>query len=269
MISRIKALALLTFKEGVRDRALYGIGLFALVMMGASLVVVSLFMRELHKVSVDINLSAITFAGLLMTFFISINLMAKDMDKHTIYCVMSKPYSRAEYITGKYFGIILLVLFAFGILTICSSFAIFITKMQFANWFKSFQWSGYYKAIYSEFLMLLVLNAVVMLFSTITTSSFITHLFSICTYIAGQTIEEVVLYLKTQPDIVLTGTVNAIINVSQYVLPNLSVFDLKVKAAHALPVSLNYLAGISAYGIAYSIVLLILASIMIGKRELL
>lgn len=269
MISRIKALAILTFKEGVRDRALYGIGLFALVLMCASLIVVSLFMRELHKVSVDMNLSSITFAGLLMTFFISINLMAKDMDKHTIYCVMSKPYSRGEYITGKYLGIVFLLLFAFGILTLCSSIAVFITKIQFANWFRDFHWAGFYKAIYAEFLMLLVLNAVVMLFSTVTTSSFITHLFSICTYIAGQTIEEVVLYLKTQPDIVLTGPVNTIINVSQYLLPNLSVFDLKVKAAHTLPITINYLAGITFYGLSYSIVLLVLASLMMGRRELL
>ena len=96
MSRKMISLILLSFKEGVRDRALIGIGLFALFMMSGALVVVSLFMRELHKVSVDINLSAITFAGLLLTFFVSINLISKDIDKHTIYCVLSKPFSRSQ-----------------------------------------------------------------------------------------------------------------------------------------------------------------------------
>jgi len=69
MIRKLLALGFLTFKEGVRDRALFGIGLFSLFMMAGSLVVVSMFMRELYKVTVDINLSAITFAGLLLSFF--------------------------------------------------------------------------------------------------------------------------------------------------------------------------------------------------------
>ena len=110
------SLIILYFKEGIRDRALIGIGFFSLLMMVSSLVVVSMFMRELDKVSVDINLSAITFAGLLLTFFVSINLMAKDMDKHTIYCVLSKPFSRSQYIWGKYLGIMLLIFMAICIL---------------------------------------------------------------------------------------------------------------------------------------------------------
>lgn len=268
MIKRVISLVILTFKEGVRDRALFGIGLFSLLLMGASLVIVSLFMRELHKVAVDINLSAITFAGLMLTFFVSINLMAKDMDKHTIYCVLSKPISRSEYIFGKFFGILLLIISAFAILTFCSSITIFIIKSQYSLWFESFVWSGFYKAVYSEILMFAVLNAIVIFFSTITTSSFITLLFSISAYVTGQTIEEVVLYLKTQPDIILTGTIKATIEIAQYILPNLSAFDLKIKAAHALPISWAYLAGITGYSFLYCTILLIFASMIFSKREL-
>ncbi len=268
MLKRVISLLFLTFKEGVRDRALFGIGLFSLLLMGASLIVVSLFMRELHKVAVDINLSAITFAGLMLTFFVSINLMAKDMDKQTIYCVLSKPISRSEYILGKFLGIMLLIISAFAILTLFSSLTIFIIKSQYGLWFKSFAWAGFYKAVYSELLMFAVLNAIVIFFSTITTSSFITLLFSISAYVTGQTIEEVVLYLKTQPDIILTESIKAIINVCQYMLPNLSAFDLKIKAAHALPISWSYLIGITGYSIIYSSILLILSSIIFSKREL-
>ncbi len=268
MTQRISSLIILTFKEGVRDRALFGIGLFSLLLMGASLVVVSLFMRELNKVAVDINLSAITFAGLMLTFFVSINLLSKDMDKHTIYCVLSKPISRSEYIFGKFLGIMLLIISAFAILTIFSSITIVIIKYQYATWFKSFAWLGFYKAIYSEILMFAVINAIVIFFSTITTSSFITLLFSISTYIAGQTIEEVVLFLKTQPEIMLTDTIKTIIDICQYILPNLAVFDLKTQASHGLAVSGSYISAITLYSFTYSIIVLIFSSIIFSKREL-
>lgn len=270
MSLKLLALIILTFKEGIRDRALIGIGLFALTMMGGALVVVSLFMRELHKVSVDINLSAITFAGLLLTFFISINLLSKDMDKYTIYCVLSKPFSRSQYIWGKYLGIMLLMSAAFCILTLCATLTIFIIKSQFGLYFKNFVWLEFYKAVFSEFLMFFLLNAIVIFFSTITTSSFITLLFSIATYIAGQTIEEVVLFLKSQyaGEMVMSETIRTVIDIAQYVLPNLSVFDLKLQSAHAITISYGYLLNITAYSFVYSAILLFAASLIFNRREL-
>ncbi|WP_300460956.1 ABC transporter permease subunit [Desulfobacula sp.] len=270
MIPKMVSLIFLSFKEGVRERALIGIGLFSLFMMGSAFVGVSLFMRDLHKVSVDINLSAITLAGLLLTFFVSINLISKDIDKHTIYCVLSKPFSRSQYIWGKYLGIMLLIVTAFCMLTLCSSVNLFLIKSQYDVYFQTFSWLEFYKAIYSELLMLFLLNAIVLFFSTITTSSFITLLFSLSIYVAGQTIEEVVLFLKTRSaaDMALSETINTIIDITQYILPNLSVFDLKVHAAHAIPISYGYLFSITCYSLVYSVVLLLSASIIFNRREL-
>lgn len=264
------SLVLLTFKEGVRDKALIGIGLFSFFMMAGSLLIVSLFMRELHKVALDVNLAAITFAGLLLTFFVSINLMAKDMDKHTIHCVLSKPFSRTQYIIGKYLGIMMIIAVAFLILTVCSTITIFIIKSQFENWFTGFAWAGFFKSVYAEFLMLLLLNAIIVFYSTITTSSFITLLFSITTYIAGQTIEEVVLYLKSErtTEMIINRPIELIIDYIQYILPNLSVFDIKIKAAHTLTISWTYMLNITSYSLIYSIILLICASIIFRRREL-
>lgn len=270
MAKKMISLIVLTFKEGVRDRALFGIGLFALAMMGVSLIVVGLFMREIYKVAVDVNLSAIALSGLLLTFFVSINLMAKDIDKHTIYCVLSKPFSRSQYVWGKYLGIMLLILTAFFLLTLCSTATIFIIKSQFERYFTGFSWLEFYKAIYAEFLMFFVLNALIVFFSTITTSSFITLLFSIATYIAGQTIEEVVLFLKTSQsaEMVMSENISRLIDIVQYILPNLSVFDLKVQSAHAIVISFKYLGAITCYSLIYSCVLLLASSLIFRRREL-
>lgn len=260
---------MLTFKEGVRDKAIYGIALFSLMMMFGSMIIMPLFMRELHKVAVDINVSAISLAGLLLTFFVSITMLAKDMDKHTIYSVLSKPYSRTQYIIGKYLGLMLIVLVAYVILLIFSSLTIGVTKVQYATWFKGFDWLSFYQAVYADFLKLMVLNAMVIFFSTVTSGSFITLLFSISTYIAGESIEEVVLYLKTNPaDLALKSGIQPLIDVCQYVLPNLSVFDLKIKAAHDLTITWTYLGTITLYSVVYSSVMLILASMVFQRREL-
>lgn len=261
---------ILTFKEGMRDKAILGIGLFSLLMMSVTFVVIGFFMRELHKVAVDINLSAIGLAGLLLTFFVSINLMAKDIDRHTIYCVMSKPFSRAQYIWGKYLGIMLIVIAAFLILTFCSSITIAIVEIQYENWFKGFSWIEYFKAVYASLLMFFILNAVVVFFSSITSSSFITLLFSISTYIAGQTIEEVVRYLKTSQGTgaEISDSLHRLIDVVQYILPNLSVFDLKVQASHAIPISMEYILTITGYTVIYSTILILGASLIFNRREL-
>lgn len=270
MIGKMFSLVKLTFKEGAREKAILGIGLFALLMMFASFVVVNFFMRDLHKVAVDINLSAIGLAGLLLTFFVSINLLSKDIDKHTIYCVLSKPFSRAQYIWGKYLGIMLIIITAFLILTACSSITILLIKSQYATWFQRFSWIEFYKAVYSSLLMFFILNAVVIFFSSITTSSFLTLLFSISTYIAGQTIEEVVMFLKTSSaqEMVLSTSIEKLIGTAQYILPNLSVFDLKVQASHAIIVSKGYILGITFYSAFYSIVLILVATLIFNKREL-
>nr|WP_319392812.1 ABC transporter permease subunit [uncultured Desulfobacter sp.] len=270
MRTGILPLALLTFKEGVRDRAIIGIGLFAAVMMSITLIVISLFMRELSKVAVDINLSAFSLSGLLLTFFLSITLMSKDMDKKTIYCVLSKPFSRAQYVWGKYVGILFIILASFAVLTVLSSLTIALAKMIYTNWFTSFSWIEYYKAVYACFLMFIVLNAVVILFSSITTSSFITLLFSICTYISGQTIEEVVKYLKSDmgKEAEISEALSRFIDIIQYILPNFSAFDLKVQASHAVILPWNYMAWITLYACIYSIILMICASLIFSRREL-
>lgn len=269
MNKRVLSLAIMTFKEGIRDRVLYGIGLFALMMMGFSIIVVGFFMRELHKVTVDFNISAITFAGLLLTFSLSVNLISKDIDKRTIYCVLSKPFSRSQYLLGKFFGLIFLNAVALCGLTLISVLNVWFIKSLYPDFFTGFVWVSYFQAVFSEFLMFVVLNAVVIFFSTISTSSFLTLLFSIGIYIAGQTIEEVVHFIQSQADTLqLTQGVQWILDIGQYVLPNLSAFDLKIKAAHGLSISLGYLFSLTAYSLVYSAALLLFSAMIFNRREL-
>ena len=267
MIERIKALAMLTFKEGIRERAIYGIGLAALLFSSISIPITGFFMRDLDKISVDFNLAAISFSSLLLLFFVSVNLMAKDMERKTIFFVLSKPFSRSEYILGKLGGLILLSIAAVGVLSIAAFGSVLITKNIYPSHFKNFTWPGFFIAIYAHLLMLMLLNSIIVFFSTLTSSSFLTLLFSVSTYIAGETIEEVYLFLQHQSQALPLSTfVKTTIEILHYAAPNLSVFDLKSMAAHSLPISGSYVLAITLYALIYGS-LVAAASTFIFRRR--
>lgn len=269
-MNRILALSWLTFKEGIRDRALMGICIIALVMLFATIIFTGVFGYDLGKVLVDLNLSTIAFAGLLLTFFVNINLMAKDIDKRTIYCVLSKPLSRTEYIIGKYLGLILLVFIALFILLMVSSGIIWFVKSFYAQiYFKNFSWACFLQACFYEILMFFVLNAVVIFFSSISTSSFLVLLFTIATYITGQTIEEVMQFFKKEAMAEQLPQINQwIIDIAQYIFPNFSAFDIKTLASHGKFLPMEHTMALIGYSAIYTILLLFFASLIFNKREI-
>ncbi|CCK80294.1 ABC transporter permease [Desulfobacula toluolica] len=270
-MQRIKALTILTFKEGMRDRALHGITVMALLMLMTVILLTNLFGHELGKVMVDLCLSTIALAGLLLTFFININLMAKDIDKRTIYSVLSKPISRTEYVIGKYLGLILLVFVALSLLCLFSVAIILMTKNTApAKYFQDFSWVCYFQAFSYEMMMFFLLNAIVIFFSSITTSSFLTLIFSLCVYIAGQSIEEVVIFFKKEALLYKASSpINEVaIQFIQYIFPNLSAFDIKIFSSHGKLMSLENTLTIFGYSIIYSILLLFFASLIFNRREL-
>ncbi len=269
-MKRIYQLALLTFKEGIKERALYGISIIALVMLLATIIFTGLFGHELGKVIVDLTLSTIAFAGLLLTFFVNINLIAKDIDKRTIYCVLSKPISRTEYILGKYAGLMLIVFFALTFLTIFSTGVIYLVKsMNEAYFFKDFSWTCYFQAYLYELLMFCILNGIIIFYSSITTSSFITLLLSVATYITGQTIEEVLEFFKNEAaaNQIVSGANKVMVEIAQYIFPNLSAFDIKVLASHGKLLPFSHTSALIGYSIVYTAILLFAASLIFNRRE--
>ncbi len=264
------ALALITFKEGIRNRALFGIALLALFLFGLNITVAGFFMRDIGKVSVDMNLTALTVAGLLLIFFVAINLMAKDIDRKTIHLVLSKPISRPQYIWGKYFGLVLFITVSLLLLVLFSSLTIVLLRSMYPTYFGDFSWSIFYVAVFFVLVKFWVLCAVVMFFSSLTTSSLITLIFSFGTYIAGVTIEEVVFYLKTEmaaQERIISESLRQLFDGISWLLPNFSAFDFATQAAYGLAIANDRLVLALSYGVLYSVILLLAASLIFSRRE--
>ncbi|MBN2429353.1 MAG: ABC transporter permease [Deltaproteobacteria bacterium] len=268
MMKRISALALITYKEGIRNRSLFGILAFALFVLGLNIAVAGFFMREVGKVTVDMNLSALTFSGLLLVFFVALNLMAKDIDKKTIQLVFSKPISRAEYIIGKYLGIQVFILVSLSVLFTMSTATVFLVKNIYPGYFSGFSWSAFFIASFFVFLKLAVLSAILVFFSTITTSSFACLIFTVCVYLVGETLEDVIFYIKSgfrTEDI--SEALQGFIDIISYVFPNFSLFDFKLEAAHGLAVAPTRLGFGLFYGVLYIFIILSFACLFFQRRE--
>ncbi len=103
----VGTVALNTFREAVRDRVLYNLVFFALVMMASAILVGQISVGIEQIVIVTLGLSAISIIGLLISVFIGVGLVSKEIDKRTLYALLAKPLRRWEFISGKFAGLAL------------------------------------------------------------------------------------------------------------------------------------------------------------------
>src|ERR1700733_7097601 len=96
-----------TFRESVRDRVLYNLIFFALVMIAAAVIVGKISIGVEHEVIINLGLTAISLFGLVMAIFIGVGLVYKEIEKRTLYSLLAKPVRRWQFLTGKYAGLLL------------------------------------------------------------------------------------------------------------------------------------------------------------------
>ncbi len=262
-------LAVITFKEGIRNRAIYGIFLLALLLFAANFLICGMIMQEVGKVAVDIALSAVSFSGLLLVLFVGINLLAKDLDRRTIYMVLARPISRGQYIWGKFVGMTLLIFTAVASLGGCALLSIGSVRFAFPNYFPRFAWEPVLWALALIALMLVLLAALSFLFASFTTSSFVTLVLTVVSYFIGHGVSAIKALVEAPEAVgieVSAATVR-LVKAAYYMFPNLSLFDIKIQAAHNLEIPWTYLAGTIAYGLVYTIMIVFLAGLIFSRRE--
>lgn len=262
-------IALITFKEGIRNRSIYGISLIALLMLIANFIISDMMGHEVGKVAVDIALSAVSFAGLLLVLFVGVNLMAKDLDRKTIYMVLAKPISRGQYIIGKFFGVTMLIVVCIAILSCFAAVSLLMIKLGHVNYFDRFSWPLVCLSFSFITLMLVLVSSLSFLFASFTTSSFLTFILTVISYVIGTSLSDVKALVEAPEAVGITVSpvTVKVVQAAYYLFPNLSFFDIKLQAAHGLPVSLTYTGGVLLYFVIYTVIALTAASLIFRKRE--
>jgi ABC-type transport system involved in multi-copper enzyme maturation permease subunit len=257
-MKRAGVVALNTFREAVRDRVLYNLVFFALVMMAASIIVGQISIGIEETVIVTLGLSAISVIGLLISVFIGVGLVSKEMDKRTLYALLAKPVRRWEFLLGKFGGLVLTL----AVNTAAMGLGLFLALMYVKQTLGRGD-ATVLVAVYFIWLKLALVVALALLFSCFTTP-LLAILFTAGIYIAGLYVQE----LRDLPKEVMSPGMAAFTKWFSYLLPNFENYNIMAMAAHGRAVLGSFILQNTLYTILYCAVVLAGAMLVFSKRNL-
>ncbi|MGH9787217.1 MAG: ABC transporter permease [Candidatus Acidiferrales bacterium] len=255
-MSRVAAIAFNTFREAVRDRVLYNLIVFALLLMGTAILFGQISIGVQRLILVNLGLTAITFFGLAIAIFIGIGLVYKEMDKRTLYALLSKPVRRYEFILGKFAGLGLTLLVNVALMTVGFFLALYYVKGGAG--------AGdlpILVGIYFIFLQLLLATALALLFSCFS-SPVLSAAFTFGLFIAGSFSSDILELSKAVKVPWLEWVTRAV----YYAIPNFRNFNVISSVAHEHPVPAEVVLYNTAYAVIY-IGLVVGAGILIFQNR--
>ena len=254
--SKIAVIALNTFRESVRDRVLYNLILFVLLLVCASVFISELSINQETKFIATLGLSSMLVFGALIAIFIGVGLVYKEIDKRTIYNLLSKPVHRHQFIVGKYFGLCMTLLVNSAVMTLGTELALVYVNHGLVPLQLSVL-----SAAYLIYLELALLVAVALMFSTFSTPM-LAALYTFAVYVIGHFSADLKLAAELSESVVVRG----VLTVLYYVIPNLSNFGFITEASHGQVVPLRMAVSATVYAIVY-ISILLSASVLIFQRR--
>src|SRR6185369_15898518 len=114
---RIIAIARHTFREAVRDRVLHGAAAGAFLFILLDFFFAKLALGDLVLIK-SFGLAGLYFFGLIITIFMGASAIHAEIERRTLYFILSKPVSRAEFLLGKFFGLLAALFLAAGLIAV-------------------------------------------------------------------------------------------------------------------------------------------------------
>jgi len=247
-----------TFREAVRDRVLYNLIFFALMMIGAAIFVGQISIGIERLVIVNLGLSAISLIGLIMAIFIGVGLVYKEMEKRTLYSLLAKPVRRWEFLVGKYGGLLLTLLVNTSLMTL----GLFAALLYVTGHFERSDIS-ILVAVYFILLELALVTALALLFSCFS-SPMLSTLFTLGIYVTGVFAPDI----RDFGEVTQNAQLGAVTRVLYYLLPNFHNFNSIAAAAHGDPVPLQLIAQNTLYALLYVTLVLLGAAAVFSRRNL-
>jgi ABC-type transport system involved in multi-copper enzyme maturation permease subunit len=266
-VRAISWIALSVFRESVRDRVLYNLVFFAVLLIASSFLIGQLTAGQDVKIIKDLGLAATAVFGLFIAIFIGIGLVSKEVERRSIYALLAKPISRPQFIAGKYAGLVLTLAVNVAVMTIAVYAVLtYMTVTESAEFRAGWDTPGIdpalLKAIFLIFIELMLITAVALFFSTFS-SPLLSAGLTFGLYVVGHFNKDLRNFdqiVDSQPAVWLARGV-------YHVLPDLSAFDVKTEVVHGLPVAPGYLMLTAAYGLVYVAALLLAATFIFSRRD--
>ena len=255
MFQNILIIAKNTFREAVRDRILYNLELFVLLIIACAIMLGDLTDGQEARTIVNIGLNSMLLFGVFIAIFVGVGLVSKEIERRTVYAIFAKPVGRGEFIIGKYLGLCLTLLVNVAVMGVGVSLALlYVRNSALALSI----WGG----IFLIFLELTILTAVAILFSSFSSPS-LSALLSFFVFIIGH------LSSSLRDLAAGLGSRSAAIffEVLYYVMPNLAHYSFRTESAIGSVPSMAMLGGAIAYAAVYSAILLAVSIAIFSRRN--
>lgn len=251
----ILSIAKNTFKESARNKISIVILLLAIACILLTKAVAYVSPETEEKMVVDFGISAITFFGVVMAIFNGSSLIYKELEKRTIYTVVSKPIHRFEFVIGKFTGLFFSISLNLMMMTAIFTIYCWLMKIPLSLTF--------FIAIAFIFLQICMIIGISMVFSLLS-SPLLSATFSLMFYIFGYWLEG----LKDLIVLIENKSGQIVVEWVYKTLPKLFYLDFKYQASHGFTISNLELIFAAIYGITYVCVFLLLSTLILNKKEL-
>jgi ABC-type transport system involved in multi-copper enzyme maturation permease subunit len=254
MPGRVLAIALNTFREAIRNRILYLLLVFAVALILCAQVLSLMTVGSEEKIIKDFGLATIDVFGVLTAVLMGIGLVSREIERRTVYVLLSKPIHRAEFVLGKYLGLVLTLLVNTAVMTACF-FAVLA--------FKGIADAGLGVAVLMLFMQFLLVTAIAILFSCLS-NPIVSCILTLALYVIGHLLWSFDL-LKAR---LASGFARGLCTLFYDLLPNLGHFDVKGQVVHGIPVPASAVGFAAVYMVIYGAAVLALACAVFQRKEL-
>lgn len=243
-----------TFREAVRNKIFYlliGVGIFFAL---SSELIGLLTVGDRAKVIIDVGLASINFFSVLIAIFTGINLVFKEIDKKTIYFVLTKPISRSQFILGKFFGLAFTMLAALIFMVL-----IFLLFLKIGSVGIDYRILVYFLLLYVELLVIIALSV---LFSSVS-SPILASIYIICLYLIGHIVWTFQLFKDKMESVMM----KLVAEFLYYILPNLEKFNIKSTIVLKSDIQWGLVGAAIGYGLTYVTAVLLLAMTVFSRKQ--
>lgn len=259
-MNRVFAIARNTFREAVRNKILYSLLFFAILIILSALAIGNLTLHEEVRTIRDLGLFGIDLFGVIIAVFVGVNLLYKELDLKTVYTILPKPIRRWEFVLGKWLGMLLTLAVQMSMMGAVLAVTLAAEGARFDV--------PTLKAIWLLYLNVMLVTSIAVLFSSFS-SPFLSGFFSLGCFVVGRSVPEILAVAHK-----MGGTGGAVLSGVCRALPNLHLFypsgtivSAEEVTIHGHFVGAGYLLSTSLYGVTYSLLVLGLAMVIFRKRD--
>lgn len=255
---KVYAIAFNTFREAIRNKILFAVLGFVVLMIAISAFFGTVSIGRQDKVIKDFGLFALSFFGAISAILCGISLLNNELKKKTVYNILSKPVSRSQFIVGKFFGLtltvnVLLSVMSLGLIAFCW----FIEGR--VDWLL-------FQAVAFVMLESTIICAVTVFFSSLVVTTTLTGLFTFGFYLGGRSINYLNFFIGNEAG--QSPVLKNFIRFFDIILPDLSLMNVGNIVVHGEAIAgTHFIHGI-LYCLCYSMIAVSLASVIFQKRDL-